>query len=106
MMRTPTILDVIRAVTEVAPLHPEVAVWWYVRASTEAGNGARGVQVVLEARDGIPPDVARIGPELGQRLGGATVSARMHRGAAEAAPLYRVLTAGNPRLAADHSGGR
>jgi hypothetical protein len=104
-MRIPTILDVVRAVTEVAPSHPEVAVWWYVRSSTEAGNGARAVQVVLEARDGIPADVEQIGSELAQRLDGATVSARMHRGAAETAPLYRVLTAGNPRLAADHSGG-
>lgn len=104
-MRAPTILDIVRAVTEVAPSHPEVAVWWYVRASTEAGNGARAVQVVLEARDGIPLDVERIGPELGQRLGGATVSAHLHRGAAEAAPLYRILTTGHPRSEAGHSGG-
>lgn len=105
MTRTPTILDVIRAVTEVAPFYPEVAVWWYVRASTEPGNGARAVQVVLEVRDSIPPDVARIGRELGQRLGGAMVSARLHRGAAETAALYRVLTASQSQPATGHSGG-
>jgi hypothetical protein len=94
-MRAPTILDVIQAVTQVAPAHPEVAVWWYVRSSAEGDNGARAVELVLEARDGIAPDVAGIGPELGRRLGGATVSARAHRGAAETAPLYRVLTTGS-----------
>src|SRR3954453_13458764 len=104
-MRAPTILDIIHAVTEVAPAYPEVTVWWYVRASTEGGNGAQPVQIVLEAVDGVAPDVARIGPELGQRLGGAAVSARAHHGAAETAPLYRVLTTGNPRGAAGHSGG-
>lgn len=104
-MRSPTILDVIQAVTEVAPSHREVAVWWYVRSSPEGGNGARAVELVLEARDGIAPDVARVGLELGQRLHGATVSARVHRGPAETAPLYRVLTTGSSATAAGHSGG-
>jgi hypothetical protein len=104
-MRAPTILDVIQAIAQVAPSHPEVAVWWYVRSSTEGGNGERGVQLVLEPRDGLAPDMARIGPELGRRLGGATVSARVHRGAAETAPLYRVLTTGSAPTAASHPGG-
>lgn len=104
-MRAPTILDVIQAVTQVAPAHPEVAVWWYVRSSTEGGNGSRAVELVIEARDGVAPDVARIGPELGQRLGGAAVSARVHRGAAETAPLYRVLTTGSSPSVASRPGG-
>jgi hypothetical protein len=104
-MRVPTILDVIEAVTQVAPSHPEVAVWWYVRSSREGGNGARVVELVLESRDDAAPEVARIGPELGQRLGGAAVSARVHRGAAETAPLYRLLTTGSSPRAASRPGG-
>jgi hypothetical protein len=100
-MRTSTILDIVQAVTEAAPSHPEVAVWWYARAA-EAGAP---VQLVLEASDGTPPDTARIGLELAARLRVPAVVVRAHRGTGETAALYRVFTAGNRRAAAGHTGG-
>jgi hypothetical protein len=86
-MRPPTILDIVQAVTEVAPSHPELAVWWYER------TGSRPVQLVLEARNGASPDPANIDSELAGRLGRAAVAVRMHRGAGETQVLYRLLTA-------------
>jgi hypothetical protein len=100
-MRPPNVLDIVQAVTEVAPAHPEVAVWWYARA----GEAGAPVQLVLEARDGTPPDTARIGSELAARLRTAPVAIRLHRGADEAAALYRVLTTGDTRAAAGHARG-
>ncbi len=90
-MRTPTILDVVQAVTSVAPSHPQVAVWWYERA------GRRPIQLVLEAREGTSPDPAGIGSELAGRLGTEAVAVRMHRGPGETQALYRLLTAGDGR---------
>jgi hypothetical protein len=93
-MRSPTILDIVQAVSEVAPSHPEVAVWWYARAGE--GGAPRG-QLVLEPRDGTPPDIARIGSEMAAQLQSTPIAVRLHRGASEGAPLYRVLTAGEAR---------
>jgi hypothetical protein len=87
-MRTPTILDVVQAVTGVAPSHPQVAVWWYGRAEVA---GAPPV-VVLEFRDGVHPDTERIGSELARRLGPAAIAIRPHRGAGEVQTLHRLLT--------------
>jgi hypothetical protein len=115
-MRPPTVLDIVQAVTEVAPSHPEVAVWWYTRAGeprvgeARVGEaranetGASLVQIVLEARGGTQPDTAHIRSALAERLGTATLSVRLHRGGEEAA-LYRVLTIGDTRTAAGHAGG-
>jgi len=94
-MRSPTILDIIKAVTEVALSHPEVAVWWYARADAVGVRPA----LVLEARDGTAPDLASIGSELAGRVGPA-VAVRMHRGAGEAQALYRLLTTADRRVAA------
>jgi hypothetical protein len=91
-MRPPTILDIVQAVTDVAPSHPQVAVWWYGRAEM---TGAAPVLVVLEARDGARPDTERIGSELARRLGPAAIAIRTHRGAGEAQTLYRLLTTGH-----------
>ncbi len=102
-MRSPTILDLVQAVTDVAPAHPEVAVWWYGRAGME---GAPQVMVVLEARDGAAPDAAGIGSELAYRLGTSGVTVRMHRGASEAHRLYRLLTTADGRAAAGHTKGK
>jgi hypothetical protein len=88
-MRRPTILDLVQAVIEVAPSHPEVAVWWYRRASAE---GVLPVMVVLETRDGAVPDITGIGSDLASRLGSSAVAVRMHGGAGEAQELYRLLT--------------
>jgi len=89
-MRQPSILDLVRAVTEVAPAHPEVAVWWYTRA---AEPGAPPMVVVLEGREGARPDAARIGAELAERLGPGGAAVRLHGGAGETHALYRLLTA-------------
>lgn len=88
-MRAPTILDIVQAVTEVAPSHPEVAVWWYERRSLA---GAAPVQLVLETRKGVSPDTASIGSELAGRLGASGVAIRIHRGSGEPQALYRLLT--------------
>jgi hypothetical protein len=102
-MRTPTILDIVQAVTEVAPSHPELAVWWYERTSVA---GAPPVLLVLEARKGASPDTALIGSELAGRLGTGAVAIRMHRGAGETQALYRLLTSGDGRSAPRRAEGR
>ena len=101
-MRSPTILDIVQAVTDVGPSHPEVAVWWYARGGK---TGAPLIQLVLEPQGGMLPNMTRIGSELAARLGAAFVAVRLHRGAAEAPVLYRVLTTGDSRTAAGHPGG-
>jgi hypothetical protein len=101
-MRTPSILDVVQAVTTVAPSHPQVAVWWYRRSELE---GVPPVLLVLEARDGAHPDTERIGLELAERLGPA-VAIRIHRGAGEGRALYRLLTTGQPLAPVGHAEGR
>jgi hypothetical protein len=87
-MRRPTILDLVQAVVEVAPSHPEVGVWWYRRASAVGVP----VMVVLETHDGATPDTTSIASELARRLGPSPVAIRMHEGAGEAQELYRLLT--------------
>ena len=105
-MRTPSILDIVQAVTEVAPSHPELAVWWYERTGGADGAGAPPVVLVLEARKGASPDTAHIGSELAGRLGPGAVAIRMHRGAGETQALYRLLTAGDGRAVSRHAEGR
>jgi hypothetical protein len=95
-MRRPTLLDLVQAVVEVAPSHPEVAVWWYERASAV---GALPVMVVLETSDGTPPDIKAIESELAKRLGQSAVAVRIHRAAAEPQQLYRLLTAAEGTVA-------
>jgi hypothetical protein len=99
-MRRPTILDLVQAVIDVAPGHPEVAVWWYRRASA-----AGVVMVVLEARDGAASDISGISAELATRLGASAVAVRMHEGIGEAQELYRLLTAEEASTAAGQPGG-
>jgi hypothetical protein len=102
-MRTPTILDIVQAVTEVAPSHPELAVWWYERTG---GAGASPVVLVVEARKGASPDTAHIRSELAGRLGTGAVTIRVHRGAGETLALYRLLTAGDGRAVPRSAEGR
>jgi hypothetical protein len=99
-MRPPTILDVVQAVTRLAPSHPEVAVWWYAPAAT----GAPGLLLVLESREGALPDAASIGSELAGRFGPGMVTVRTHRGAAEGQARYRLLTPA-ASAAVGHGGG-
>jgi hypothetical protein len=101
-MRPPTILDLIQAVTQMAPSYPEVAVWWYARATP---GGAPRVLLVLEPRSGAVADAAGIDAELAGRFGPEGVTVRMHRGASEAQTLYRLLTGAAPRKTAAHAEG-
>jgi hypothetical protein len=100
-MRTPTILDIVQAVTGVAPSHPQVAVWWYGRAEMAGAP----ILLVLEARKGASPDMASIGSELAGRLGVRAIAIRMHRGAGETQSLYRLLTAEDERATAGRAEG-
>jgi hypothetical protein len=102
-MHTPTILDVIQAVTDVAPSHPQVAVWWYGRPELA---GAPPVLLVLEAQHGARPDTERIGLELAERLGPAAVAIRIHQGAGEGRRLHRLLTTGRGPAPFEHAKGR
>src|SRR4051812_27117645 len=101
-MRPPTILDIVQAVTEVAPFHPEVAVWWYERRGTP---GAPAVQLVLEGKGGVSPDTVSIGVALADRLSTREVAVRTYRGAAEGHTLYRLLTADDARAGAGSAKG-
>jgi hypothetical protein len=102
LMRRPPILDVLRAVTALAPGHPEVAVWWYappvsLRLRRELPPDVRGVipvDVVVEPADAAIPDCGRIAAELTRRLAGYPASVRLHRGAAAEQRLYRLVSRG------------
>jgi hypothetical protein len=88
-LRPASILDLVHAVTELAPSHPEVEVWWYAR-SGEPGMPA--MLLVLQPRVGARPDASGIRGELARRLGPEALTVRLHQGAAETQSLYRVLT--------------
>ena len=60
-MRQPSILDVLRAVRDVGPTHPEVRAWWYAPGQRVrlqgvlAGEEARdALEVVIETDVGEP----------------------------------------------------
>ncbi len=114
-MRQARILDVLRAVTEVAPAHPEVEAWWYapprrLRLRGErrrdaggdacgGGSGARGgsegapaVEVVVEAGSATSPDCVGIAAALARWLPGSPLSVRLHRAAAEERQLFRLVS--------------
>jgi hypothetical protein len=102
-MRSPTILDVVQAVTDLAPSHPEVAIWWYGRGDSA---GALRVVLVLEGQGGADPDTQRIGSELARYLASAAITVRMHRGADEAQTLHRLLTNERARASVEQAEGR
>ncbi len=114
-MRQARILDVLRAVTEVAPAHPEVEAWWYapprrLRLQGERPRDARGdlcagvsgarsdserapaVEVVVEAGPAASPDCVGIAGELERRLPESTLSVRPYRAAAEERQLFRLVS--------------
>lgn len=91
-LRPPSILDLVAAVTELAPAHPEVAVWWYRRS---AEPGAPPMLLVLQPREG-PLDPAPIAAELSRRFGPHRVTVRQHQGPGEPHALYRLLSAEVP----------
>ncbi|MBI2402597.1 MAG: hypothetical protein HYV20_07655 [Gemmatimonadetes bacterium] len=100
-MRRPSILDVVRAVTVVAPRHPQVITWWYrpvspFRLQGEPGTPAEpapAVEVVVMLRDGRATNWDAVASELSGHLAGAAVRVRAHRGAEAEGHLVRVLSA-------------
>jgi hypothetical protein len=94
-MRQPRILDVLRAVREVAASHPHVRAFWYAPprrlhppgAATSAGNA---IEVAVEG--GAAEDLAGIASDVARSLGVPSVSARPFRGAGEDRQLYRLWT--------------
>ena len=100
-MRQPNILDFVRAVTALAPSHPDVKRWWYSPRTPFALEGGsdeelasgRSYEVVVEAVPGIPLDFGSIASELSTHLHGSRVAVRAHRGGHEDPGLYRLLTA-------------
>ncbi len=99
-MRTPSILDVLRAVTEVAAAQRDVEGWWYaparrLRLTGELPGTPREVhslEVVVEVAGTAEVDCAGIAAELSSRLAGQPVSVRPHRGAAEERQLFRLVS--------------
>jgi len=89
------ILDLLKAVSSVAPAYSEVAVWWYLPPGAGQVTGEiEGVpaEVVVEATDGANPDLDAIRSQLIGRLGGRPVTVRTHGGPSERFHLYRLLT--------------
>jgi hypothetical protein len=94
-MPRPPILDLLKAVSTVAPAHSEVAVWWYVPPAPDPASVSSRpppAELVLETdRDGSA-DLDAIRTRLAGLLGTAGVVVRPHRGAAEPNHLYRLLS--------------
>lgn len=95
-MQQPNILDVVRAVTAVAPDHPEVRVWWYspepdLRVKGDESS-KRSLDFVLEFDDAAQADSELIAADLSARLNGNDVTVREHRGREETVRLFRMLT--------------
>lgn len=92
------ILDLLNAVSTVAPAHHDVAVWWYLppggsEPSTEsAGVAGPAAEIVVEPVGGATPDLEEIRLRLSAALGGRAVKVRPHGGVAERFHLYRLLT--------------
>jgi hypothetical protein len=94
-MPRPPILDLLKAVSSVAPAHREVAVWWYVPPGSDPGSvsgSPPAAELVLQTdRDGTV-DLDSIRTRLAGLLGDTGVLVRSHRGAAEPNHLYRLLS--------------
>ena len=111
-MRPPSILDVLRAVRDVVPAHPEVRAWWYAPSRGSRLHGGRpgeesdaALEVIIET-DTPGADLARIGRDLADRLRRGPVSVRPHRGNGEERQLYRLMSRGRPVAIVESSPGR
>lgn len=97
-MRHATILDVLRAVKEVAGIHPEVAAWWYaplprlplLGPPALPSIGALRLEIVVEPAGAAAVDCNSLASELRHRLPGDWVAVRLHRGADEKKRLFRL----------------
>lgn len=106
-MRTPSILDVLRAVISVAAAHPEVDAWWYapprrlrLRGELPGAASAPPLEVVVEAAAGAEVDEDHLAAELAPRLPGQAVAVRPHRGAGEERRLFRLVSRHSPARSA------
>jgi hypothetical protein len=99
-MRQPSILDVVRAVKDVATTHPEVASWWYAPpqrlrlAGEQPGSGAPValVELAVEMNADCVPSCEAIARELSRSLRGAPVHVRRYRGDLEPRRLFRLAS--------------
>ncbi len=100
-MRHPSILDVVRAVTAVAPRYPQVITWWYRPASRfrlqgESGTAAEPtprIEVLVTLSNASQIDEETVASELSRLLAGAAVRVAERRGAGLEGRLVRVLSA-------------
>jgi hypothetical protein len=99
-VKQPSILDVVRAVAEIGPSHPEIRSFWYappkrlrLRGELEP-DGSRRQQIVEVAVEPSSPsaDFDALAGELSRKLKGSPVSVRRFRGADEERQLYRLLS--------------
>jgi hypothetical protein len=94
MPRSP-ILDLLKAVSTVAPAHREVAIWWYVPPGSDPGSAAGTpppAELVLQTDRDAAADLEGIRSRLAGLLGDSGVVVRSHRGPAEPNHLYRLLS--------------
>ncbi len=98
-MRHAAILDVLRAVTDVAARHPEIQVWWYAPARRLRLAGERtlgpsetfALEIVVETATPESVDCSCLAVELQRKLPGSeAISVRLHRGAGEKLRLFRL----------------
>lgn len=82
------VLDVVRAVTQVAPDHPEIAVWWYVPRLLDNPN----IEILVETEGGRATDFTRVAGKIGALLQDANVAVAFHPGPGETRRLFRVLS--------------
>jgi hypothetical protein len=97
-MRQPSILDVLRAVREVALAHPEVRAWWYAPVHRLRLQGAlpsttdeSQIEVAIEV-DNHGANLEGIAAQIAEQLRCGPVSVRPYRGAQEERQLYRLFS--------------
>jgi hypothetical protein len=103
-MRQPRILDVVRAVKDIARGHPEVAAWWYAPpqrlrltgALPEAGAPHTLVELAIEGPAERDPGRETLARELSRSLNGVAVRIRTYRGDLEERRLFRLVSKDEP----------
>jgi hypothetical protein len=90
------ILDLLNAVSNVAPGHDDVATWWYRppggSSNSDMMPDTQPAEVVVEPIAGAAPDLEAIQARLASQLGGRSVTVRPHGGESERFHLYRLLS--------------
>ena len=114
VMRLPTILDLLAAVSRIAPSHPAVRAWWLAPharlplrgEATREATSVRTVELVLERAPGVTgaaPDCRRIERELAELLPRTVVTARAVDAGGAPSGLMRLLSQGEAAEAATAS---